>query len=148
MFDGFTGSKDEDALARDRIILSLAEKSPQNIPSLYKNIYAEDEFQVMHWVAELERDKIVILYGFDRMYREDGGAIYLAKYGLYDATKILKYDSGSHRIMVKGYSAIIQSEVCGTCKNWLDMCDFDHSGYCQLGKKVTKWGDNCTVEIQ
>jgi hypothetical protein len=147
MFKGFLGSKIKDEIGKDKIILSLIEKSPQSIPSLCKRLDADNEFQVLHWIADLERDKIVMLYTFDRVYREDGGAVYLALYGLYDENKTLKWDNDNHKSMVKGYKAITQSEVCGTCRHWLDMCDFDHSGHCRLGKKTTKWGDSCTVEV-
>jgi len=70
-----------------KIRKSLLEKSPQTIPSLCRNIpEATNEFAIMHAIAELEHMGDVILTGFDRIYREDGGAIYLAEYSIKEQT--------------------------------------------------------------
>ena len=39
-----------------------------------------DEFEIMQAIAQLECAGDAALTGFDKIYREDGGAIYLAKY--------------------------------------------------------------------
>jgi len=68
---------------KDKVKKSLQEKSPQTIPSLCRNIpETTNEFAIMRAVAELEYSKEVVLTGFDRIYREDGGAIYLAEYSI------------------------------------------------------------------
>ena len=66
---------------KDKVKKSLQEKSPQTIPSLCRNIpEVTNEFAMMRTVAELQYSKEVILTGFERIYREDGGAMYLAEY--------------------------------------------------------------------
>jgi hypothetical protein len=40
----------------------------------------KNEFKIMRSIANLEYENKVRLIGFDKIYREDGGAIYLAKY--------------------------------------------------------------------
>lgn len=50
------------------------------IPELCKKFDQEDEFAIMHAIAELQHTGDAFLCGFDKLYREDGGAIYLAKY--------------------------------------------------------------------
>ena len=52
----------------------------KTIPELCKEFEISDEYVVMSAIAELEYSGDVILGGFDKIYREDGGAIYLAKY--------------------------------------------------------------------
>ena len=41
-----------------------------------------NEFAVMRAVGELENKGEIILTGFNRIYREDGGAIHLAEYSI------------------------------------------------------------------
>lgn len=50
------------------------------VPDLCKIFEEEDEFDIMHEIAELQHSNKAFLIGFDTLYREDGGAIYLAKY--------------------------------------------------------------------
>jgi len=50
------------------------------IPDLGKKTKERDEWEIMHAIAELDRSKEAFLVGFDKIYQEDGGAIYLAKY--------------------------------------------------------------------
>ena len=50
------------------------------IPELCRKFDREDEFDIMQVIAELQHSGEVFLNGFDTLYREDGGAIYLAKY--------------------------------------------------------------------
>jgi len=58
----------------------LKEKSPQTIPNLCKNTKCKNEFRMMRAVAELQYTKEVELTGFEKIFREDGGAMYLAEY--------------------------------------------------------------------
>ena len=55
-------------------------KGEKTIPELCKELDSSDEYGMMSAIAELEYSDDVILSGFDKVYREDGGAIYLAKY--------------------------------------------------------------------
>jgi hypothetical protein len=66
----------------DQIIKFLMENEKASIPKLCKELPCDDEFEMMHIMAKLERDEKVRVISFDRIYREDGGAIYLAQFGL------------------------------------------------------------------
>lgn len=50
------------------------------IPELCDEVRVADEFKVMRVIAELQNEGVVTLQEFDKIYREDGGAIYLARY--------------------------------------------------------------------
>ena len=56
----------------------------KTIPELCKKLNVSDEYAMMEAIAELEYSGIAILGGFNKIYREDGGAIYLAKYARKD----------------------------------------------------------------
>jgi hypothetical protein len=45
-----------------------------------KGVKVTNEFAIMRAVGELEDQQKLFLFSFDRIYREDGGAIYLAEY--------------------------------------------------------------------
>ena len=69
-----------DLKAKIRKALSLGKRT---IPSLCRAVpEVTNEFKMMRLIAEMEEDGSVVLEGFDRIYREDGGAIYLAEYAL------------------------------------------------------------------
>ena len=53
---------------------------PRTIPEICKHFAIDNEFKVLRMIADLESMGKVTLSGFDRIYREDGGAIYLAQY--------------------------------------------------------------------
>lgn len=61
-------------------IKSLLSNDGISIPEMCKRLDVKNEFAVMRAVAELQYSGDAVLSGFDRLYREDGGAIYLAKY--------------------------------------------------------------------
>jgi len=64
-------------------IKSLLADGSKTVPFLCRHIpNCNNEFAMMRAIAELEERGEVCLEGFDRIFREDGGAIYLAKYGL------------------------------------------------------------------
>lgn len=52
----------------------------QSIPELCKELKESSEYNMLIALSELEDNGDIMLNGFDRIYREDGGAIYLAKY--------------------------------------------------------------------
>lgn len=52
----------------------------QSIPELCKEFKETNEYNMLIAISELEDSGDIMLNGFDRIYREDGGAIYLAKY--------------------------------------------------------------------
>jgi hypothetical protein len=52
----------------------------KTIPQLCKQFKVKNEFKMMRIIAELEYENKAVLEGFDKIYREDGGAIYLSKY--------------------------------------------------------------------
>jgi hypothetical protein len=53
---------------------------PQSVPELCKELKEDNEYNMLIALSELEDAGDIMLNGFDRIYREDGGAIYLAKY--------------------------------------------------------------------
>ena len=55
-------------------------KKPRTIPQICKYLKIDNEFEAMRLVANLEDKGKVQLAGFDRIFRDDGGAIYLAQY--------------------------------------------------------------------
>jgi hypothetical protein len=66
---------------KDKILQEL-KKGDKTIPELCKIISVEDEYKMMREIGKLEYSDEVIFKSFDRISREDGGAIYLAKYGI------------------------------------------------------------------
>jgi hypothetical protein len=67
---------------KDRILKELT-NGDKTIPDLCRAFpEITNEFRTMREVANLEYSNKVELKSFDRIYREDGGAIYLAKYGI------------------------------------------------------------------
>jgi len=52
----------------------------RTIPELCKRFNVDDEYDMMDAIADLEYSGDIVLHSFDKIYREDGGAIYLAKY--------------------------------------------------------------------
>jgi hypothetical protein len=64
---------------KDRIKNELT-RGDETIPQLCKILKEPDEYKLMANIAELMDSGEVHLSGFDKLYREDGGAIYLAKY--------------------------------------------------------------------
>lgn len=52
----------------------------KSIPELCDEFGVSDEYTMMSIIAELEYSDDAILNNFEKIYREDGGAIYLAKY--------------------------------------------------------------------
>jgi hypothetical protein len=52
----------------------------KSIPELCRSLGETDQYVVMEAIAELEDSGFAVLKDFGRIYREDGGAIYLAKY--------------------------------------------------------------------
>jgi hypothetical protein len=63
-------------------IKAILSREGLTIPEICKRLDIENEYAAMRAVAQLEASGDAILSGFDRIYREDGGAIYLAKYGI------------------------------------------------------------------
>jgi hypothetical protein len=63
---------------KDKIMNKLS-NGAKSIPALSKATKA-DEYSVLVAIAALEDSDMIVLSGFDQMYREDGGAIYLAQY--------------------------------------------------------------------
>jgi len=55
-------------------------KEGRTIPELCELFGIKDEFEMMRIIAELESSGEAAIDDFDKIYREDGGAIYLAKY--------------------------------------------------------------------
>jgi hypothetical protein len=67
---------------KDRILKELT-NGDKTIPDLCRAIpEITNEFKAMRSIADLQHSNEVELKTFDRIYREDGGAIYLAKYGI------------------------------------------------------------------
>jgi len=64
---------------KEKVKLGLANEG-KTIPELCKQFNVSDEYDIMEAIAELEYSGDVKLDGFNKIYREDGGAIYLAKY--------------------------------------------------------------------
>jgi DNA polymerase I-like protein with 3'-5' exonuclease and polymerase domains len=52
----------------------------KSIPELCRILEEKDQYKLMEAIAELENSGFAILDGYYRIYREDGGAIYQAKY--------------------------------------------------------------------
>jgi len=52
----------------------------RTIPELCRLFGVDSEFKMMRIIAELECSGDATIDDFDKIYREDGGAIYLAKY--------------------------------------------------------------------
>jgi hypothetical protein len=52
----------------------------KSIPELCKILGENDQYKLMEAIAELENSGFAILEGYYKIYREDGGAIYQAKY--------------------------------------------------------------------
>lgn len=65
---------------KETVRLGLPRREGKTIPDLCKQFGIKDEFKMMHIIAELEYSGDAILDDFERIFREDGGAIYLAKY--------------------------------------------------------------------
>jgi hypothetical protein len=63
----------------ERKIMDTLEKGARSIPALSKATKV-DEYSVLVAVTKLEDSDKIELSGFNQMYREDGGAIYLAQY--------------------------------------------------------------------
>jgi hypothetical protein len=66
-------------------IFSNPDNDKLSVPAICRllkkqGIYAKNEFAVLRAISKLETQKQLFLVGFDRISREDGGAIYLAKY--------------------------------------------------------------------
>ena len=61
-------------------IKALLYDNELTIPQICNPLNIDNEFAVMRAVAKLQCLEEVVLTGFDKIYREDGGAIYLAKY--------------------------------------------------------------------
>lgn len=61
-------------------VKSVLSANGMTIPEICRLTKIYDEFRVLHAIAELEYSNEVFLEGFDKIYGEDGGAIYLAKY--------------------------------------------------------------------
>lgn len=55
-------------------------KKEKTIPQICKELGIDDEFVVMHAIADLKYENRVVLSGFDRFYEPSGYAGYLAKY--------------------------------------------------------------------
>jgi hypothetical protein len=67
---------------KDKILQEL-KKGNKTTPMLCRAIpEVTNEFKMMREIAKLQHSGEVDLKSFDRIYREDGGAIYLAKYGI------------------------------------------------------------------
>lgn len=65
---------------KDDVRLRLSKKG-KTIPELCEQFRIKDEIEMMRIIAELEIAGEAIIDGkFDKVYREDGGAIYLARY--------------------------------------------------------------------
>lgn len=69
----------EKLIAKVRQELDDAEEG-KTIPELCKGVGETDEYTMMLAIARLEDMGYAILNDFNRVYREDGGAIYMAKY--------------------------------------------------------------------
>lgn len=65
---------------KNRVRAELFE-APQTVPSLCKILNIDDQFKIMHAIAELKNSDEIILIGFDKFYEPDGCAGYLARYG-------------------------------------------------------------------
>ena len=75
--------KNDECNLRYRIIEILErEEEGLSIPQLHNKTNTGDEYVIMDIIANLEFKKIVVLNGFEKIYREDGGAIYLALYSI------------------------------------------------------------------
>ena len=64
---------------KERVKQKLTDEG-KTIPELCKEFGISDEFELMSAIAELEYSGDAILKDFNKVYREDGGAIYLARY--------------------------------------------------------------------
>ncbi len=64
---------------KDRIKSQLGSEA-KTIPDLCKEFDITDENDMVYAIAELEYSGDAVLKSFDKVYREDGGIIYLAKY--------------------------------------------------------------------
>lgn len=64
-----------------RVLIAESKKGNSiTIPKLCKEFKISDEYTMLAVIGDLETSGDAILDGFDSIYREDGGAIYLAKY--------------------------------------------------------------------
>lgn len=63
---------------KDRVFACI--QKPKSIPQICKELKIDDEYKIMHALADLEDENKAILSGFDRFYEPDGCAGYLAKY--------------------------------------------------------------------
>ncbi|GEM_PF-1694799 len=61
-------------------IFSASDKEELDIPELCSLLKATDEFAVMKAISILQNQKKLFFASFNKIYREDGGAIYLPKY--------------------------------------------------------------------
>ena len=71
------GGRDMELVAKVRGGLTVEGKT---IPDLCRQFGVKNEFKMMRIIAELEHSDDAVLKDFDKIYREDGGAIYLARY--------------------------------------------------------------------
>jgi len=68
------------AALEEKVLKKLEGGNRMSIPELCRAVKEKDEYNMLRVIAELEDSGDAMLNGFDRIYREDGGAIYLAKY--------------------------------------------------------------------
>lgn len=59
-------------------------KEDSTIPSLCNKLGLNDEYEILKMIGELETENKITLKGFNTIYLEDGGAIHLAIYGIYN----------------------------------------------------------------
>jgi len=72
-----------DELRREvkKVLISQREKNEDStIPALCQKLNVKDEFDMITVIGDLEVLGDAELVGFKPVYREDGGAIYLARY--------------------------------------------------------------------
>ena len=63
-------------------ILDTLKTQDNTIISLCEKLGLDDEYTLLQIIAELELDNKISLKGFKEVYREDGGYIHLAVYGI------------------------------------------------------------------
>lgn len=64
------------------LIKQLLDKENHTIPSIREKLGLNDEYSIIKIIGELETENKISLTGFDTIYREDGGSIHLAVYGV------------------------------------------------------------------
>lgn len=64
------------------LIKQVLDKENLTIPAIRDKLGLNDEYGIIKIIGELETENKISLTGFDTIYREDGGCIHLAVYGV------------------------------------------------------------------